>query len=103
MGAGLCTHGGVGKKKKHACLPVVVTRQRRWHGSDVEKLKLCMDYGQKVYMEKFLSIALLQKKTTRVFSLGTRTNFLYLLFYIPEMTNLTMLFNVLLTTMIYFS
>lgn len=79
-------------------LQLVVTWQHCWHGNDVEVLILCMDWGQRIYGD--LSIALLQKR--RVYLLGTRKNFLYLLFYIPEMTNLTMLFNVLLATFTVF-
>lgn len=55
------------------CL-LVVTWQRCWHGNDVEKLNSAWT-TDKVYMENFLSIALLQKKKmTRVYLLGTRTN-----------------------------
>lgn len=61
---------------------LVVTWQHCWHGNDVEKLKLCMDYGQSIYGN--LSIALLQKNDTGVSPRYSYKLFLYLLFYIPE-------------------
>lgn len=61
---------------------LVVTWQHCWHGNDVEKLKLCMDYGQSIYGN--LSIALLQKNDTGVSPRYSYKLFLYLLFYKPE-------------------
>ena len=52
----------------------------------------------KVYMENFSALHYCKKNDTGVSPRYSYKLFLYLLFYIPEMTNLTMLFNVLLTT-----
>lgn len=60
-----------------------------------------MDYGLSIYGN--LSVALLQKNDTGVSPRYSYKLFLYLLFYIPEMTNLIMLFNVLLTVLFYFN
>jgi len=79
------------------CL-LVVTWQRCWHGNDVEKLNSAWT-TDKVYMEKFSQhCTTAEKNDTGVSPRYSYKLFLYLLFYIPEMTNLTMLFNVLLTT-----
>lgn len=91
----LCARGPPCMATLETC-QLVVTWQHCWHENDVEELKLCMDYGQSVC--GYLSIALLQKNDT-----GVSPRYSYKLFCIccsiyQKMTNLTMLFNVLLTT-----
>lgn len=81
-------------------LQLVVTWQHCWRGNDVEALNLCMDFGQTyIWRSQLCTTA---KNDTGVSLRYSYKLFLYLLFYIPEMTNLTMLFNVLLTTLLSF-
>jgi len=86
VGTGPSTHGGIGNLSAGCHLATLLAWKR------CGEAKLCMDYGQSIY-GKFLSIALLQKNDTGVSPRYSYKLFLYLLFYIPEMTNLTMLFN----------
>merc|ERR1712035_42549 len=81
---------------------LVVTWQHCWHGNNVEEFKLCMDYGQSIYGN--LAALHYCKKMTRVYLLGTRTNsFCICCSIYQKTTNLTMLFNVLLTTFTFIS
>jgi len=81
---------------------LVVTWQHCWHGNNVEELNSAWT-TDKVYMEN-LSALHYCKKMTRVYLLGTRTNsFCICCSIYQKTTNLTMLFNVLLTTFAFLS